>query len=202
MKQILCALVIVLFSSVTSFGQNPIQTGQIILKFKNVDPAFITSNYDQRNTGNVKVDAVSQKFNVVKIKKQSTGRKNKQHIYVISFPQGTNVQQVIEEYYKTGEIEYAEPDYIISGGGTQGVTPNDPNYNNQWGLKNDGTFVLSPAVPGADIDMENAWAVEQGDSNIVVGIIDSGAKLNHPEFSGRIWTNYNEIPNNGIDDDN
>lgn len=49
--------------------------------------------------------------------------------------------------------------------------------------------------------MENAWSIEQGDSNIVVTIIDSGTKLDHPEFTGRIWTNYHEIPNNGIDDD-
>jgi len=49
--------------------------------------------------------------------------------------------------------------------------------------------------------MEDAWGIEQGDSNIIVGIIDSGTKLNHPEFSGRIWKNYNDIPNNGIDDD-
>ncbi len=50
--------------------------------------------------------------------------------------------------------------------------------------------------------MENAWDIEQGDTTIIVGIIDSGTKLDHPEFTGRIWINYSEIPNNGIDDDN
>jgi len=60
---------------------------------------------------------------------------------------------------------------------------------------------LSPSKAGADIDMENGWSLEQGDSTIIVGIIDTGDKLDHPEFAGRIWKNYKEIPNNGIDDD-
>ena len=29
-----------------------------------------------------------------------------------------------------------------------------------------------------------------------------GIKFDHPELSGRIWYNYDEIPGNGIDDDN
>lgn len=39
----------------------------------------------------------------------------------------------------------------------------------------------------ADIDMTEAWMVEQGDTNTVVGIIDTGCKLDHPELNGRIW---------------
>ncbi len=198
MKSLSCTLAIILFSMVATFGQN---TNQIILKLKNEDPASGKSFCNHKTIGNPKIDSISKKFNVEKIKKQSTGKRNKQHVYVIKFPQGTNIQQVIDEYYKTGEIEYAEPDYIGTGGGVQGFIPNDQYFYRQWGLKNDGTFTLYTPVAGADIDMENAWNIEQGDSNIIVGIIDSGTKLDHPEFAGRIWTNYNEIPNNGTDDD-
>ncbi|MEP7265414.1 MAG: S8 family serine peptidase, partial [Bacteroidota bacterium] len=151
--------------------------------------------------GNRKIDFITKYFHAEKVKQQSTGRKNKQHIYIIKFPEGTDIQKVINEYYSTNEIEYAEPDYIGSEGGVQGITPNDQYYTRQWSLKNDGSFSLSPAVTGADIAMEDAWSIEQGDSNIVVGIIDSGSKLDHPEFGGRIWNNNDEIPNNGIDDD-
>jgi subtilisin family serine protease len=49
--------------------------------------------------------------------------------------------------------------------------------------------------------MEGAWDIEQGDTSIVVAIIDSGLKLNHPEFAGRIWRNWAEVPSNGVDDD-
>ena len=37
---------------------------------------------------------------------------------------------------------------------------------------------------------------------VVVGIIDSGACLTHPDLANQIWDNVDEIPNNGIDDDN
>ena len=194
-------LAITLFSSIASFGQNPGQTDRIILKLKNeiADPGKSWSK--QNLIGNNKIDIVSQKFHAVKINRQSTGKKSNTHIYVIQFPQQTDLKQVIDEYYRTGETVFAEPDFIGSGGGTLGVVPNDQYYNLQWGLKNDGTFPLSPSKAGADIDMENGWILEQGDSTIIVGIIDTGDKLDHPEFAGRIWKNYKEIPNNGIDDD-
>ena len=201
MKKRFYTFAILLFSCIATFGQNSEPTEQIILKLKNEASSGNKSFCKQKIIGNNKVDSITQKFLAVKIKKQSTGRKSKQHIYIIKFPQWINIQQVIDEYYKTGEIEYAEPDQKGSGGGTQGIIPDDQYYFMQWGLKNDGTFAFYPSVAGADIDMENAWSIEQGDSNIVVGIIDSGIKLDHPEFTGRIWTNYNEIPNNGIDDD-
>ena len=49
--------------------------------------------------------------------------------------------------------------------------------------------------------MELGWDIEQGDQSIIVAILDYGIKLDHPEFSGRLWTNPNETLN-GIDDDN
>jgi thermitase len=83
--------------------------------------------------------------------------------------------------------------------------PNDPYFKYQWPLYNDGTFT-TPYYPtvkaGADMKTTLAWNIEQGDSNIVVAIIDGGCKMDHPEFAGRFWVNQDEIPGNGIDDDN
>ena len=50
--------------------------------------------------------------------------------------------------------------------------------------------------------MAGAWNCEQGDSVVVVAILDTGCKLDHTEFSGRIWINHGEIPNDNIDNDN
>ena len=33
-------------------------------------------------------------------------------------------------------------------------------------------------------------------------MVDSGVDINHPELEGIIWVNQDEIPNNGLDDDN
>jgi subtilisin family serine protease len=38
--------------------------------------------------------------------------------------------------------------------------------------------------------------------NIVVAVIDAGVDIYHEDLQGKIWVNKNEIPNNGIDDDN
>ena len=81
------------------------------------------------------------------------------------------------------------------------TVPDDTYFSRQYGLYNNGTFSLSPATNDADIDMELGWDIEQGDQSIIVAVLDSGVNLNHPEFSGRIWGNSNEILN-GIDDDN
>ncbi|MFT4805168.1 MAG: cell wall-associated protease, partial [Psychroserpens sp.] len=39
-------------------------------------------------------------------------------------------------------------------------------------------------------------------NNIIVAIIDSEIDLNHKDLKGSLWLNKDEIPNNGIDDDN
>ena len=36
---------------------------------------------------------------------------------------------------------------------------------------------------------------------IIVAVIDSGTDIEHEDLQGKIWTNPNEIPDNGIDDD-
>lgn len=123
-------------------------------------------------------------------------------VYSVELPAGTTVRQVLEDYRATGLFQYVEADAPGEGGGVRGLTPNDTWYNaRQWSLKNNGTFSLSPATAGADIRMEDAWTYTQGDSTVTVAVIDSGTRLNHPEFAGRIWKNRLEIPNNLIDDD-
>ena len=37
---------------------------------------------------------------------------------------------------------------------------------------------------------------------VIVAVIDSGVDIEHEDLQGSIWVNTDEIPNNGIDDDN
>ena len=91
-------------------------------------------------------------------------------------------------------IEYAEPNYIL----TLNRTPNDPMFNQLWGLHNTGQ---SGGKSDADIDAPETWD-NNTDSSIVVGIIDTGIDYNHEDLAANIWVNSNEIAGNGIDDDN
>jgi cell wall-associated protease len=38
-------------------------------------------------------------------------------------------------------------------------------------------------------------------TTVIVAVIDSGIDIEHKDLQGKIWTNEDEIPNNGIDDD-
>lgn len=124
---------------------------------------------------------------------------------VLEFKNPINIPNAIQEYKNTGKFEYVEPDYIGHGGGVEAcppdLTPNDTYFSRQWGLYNNGTFSLSPAVSGKDINAVNGWNITTGSSSVVVCIIDSGCKLDHPDFAGRIWQNTREIAGNNKDDD-
>jgi len=55
-----------------------------------------------------------------------------------------------------------------------------------------------------DIEQINApevWNQGYTGQGIVVAVIDSGVDYNHFDLAGNIWTNLDEIPNNGFDDD-
>jgi subtilisin family serine protease len=66
---------------------------------------------------------------------------------------------------------------------------------------NDVTRQQEAGTPGADIDAELAWNITTGNRTVVVGVIDSGIDINHPDLRDNIWRNPGEIPGNGIDDD-
>jgi subtilisin family serine protease len=96
------------------------------------------------------------------------------------------------------EVLYAEPNYIVHAD----VMPNDTSYDQLWGLKNTGQTVNGvTGIAGDDIDAELAWNITTGSTNIVVGVVDEGIQVSHPDLQANIWTNPAEIPGNGIDDD-
>ncbi|MBT3964812.1 MAG: hypothetical protein HOE95_11910, partial [Flavobacteriales bacterium] len=82
--------------------------------------------------------------------------------------------------------------------------PDDPNFDEQWNFYNDGTNGGSGT---ADVDAKNAWDISTGGvtasgDTIVVAVIDGGFNINHEDLEQNIFVNRNEIPGNGVDDDN
>ena len=58
------------------------------------------------------------------------------------------------------------------------------------------------AVAGVDIDVETAWSIYDGGSrDVVIALIDTGVDTDHEDLSGVLWVNEDEIPGNGVDDD-
>ena len=125
-----------------------------------------------------------------------------------------DVKEIVKSYSDDENTMYSELNYIGRAAGKKGTmnllnsfasTPNDEMMYRQWYISNDGSITpsgrRSASRVGADINMLRAWEIEKGTADIIVAILDSGIKDDHPDFFGRIWYNENEIPNNGIDDD-
>lgn len=58
-------------------------------------------------------------------------------------------------------------------------------------------------IPGISLDKWYRLIKKQpqNNNNIIVAVIDTQIDINHEDLQGQLWTNNNEIPNNGIDDD-
>ncbi len=65
--------------------------------------------------------------------------------------------------------------------------PNDTYFDKQWHLNT--------------IHAPEAWTYTTGDPNLVVAVLDDGVDMNHPDLVNNLWVNPQEIPGNGIDDD-
>jgi len=83
------------------------------------------------------------------------------------------------------QVEFAEPNFLIS---KDDLTPDDPQFNEQWALRNTGQ---SGGQHGADIGASGAWETTVGSSATVIAVIDSGIDFTHPDLKNNQWTNLN-----------
>ncbi len=105
-------------------------------------------------------------------------------LQLVKLPEDLDIFQAIDEYNQNPNVEIAEPNYV----GHQCIVPNDHFYSQQWYLPH--------------INAEQAWDIETGNANVIIGVLDTGVDTDHPDLASKIWTNNDEIPNNNIDDDN
>ena len=95
--------------------------------------------------------------------------------------QGNNVEDFINRLYATGLFELVEPIYIDN----IRLTPNDEKLSSQYYLNL--------------IKAQEAWDIATGE-NILIGIVDSGGDLDHPDIADKIYVDPAE-PLDGIDND-
>ncbi len=115
---------------------------------------------------------------------------------------GSDVKTFINDLQNDPSVEFVQPDYKLAVyNESLSDEPFDPYFSYQWGLSNKGQTIGMPGIPGMDIDAVRAWKFTKGDPNVVVGVLDSGIDINHPDIKNNIYVNKGEIPENGIDDD-
>lgn len=108
-------------------------------------------------------------------------------IYQITFNPALPFDKVKRQLLNTGVLEYVEPlrNYSLLH------QPND--------LYADST-VASYQYYLKSIKAYKAWDITKGDTNVVIGILDTGIQYNHVDLTGNIKYNYAD-PIDGIDND-
>ena len=76
-------------------------------------------------------------------------------------------------------VAFAEPDLVYTGSGSH--VPNDPQFDQCWGLHNTGQSAGWTA--DVDVDAVEAWDLETGDPSIVVAVIDVGVEPGHADLN-------------------
>ena len=103
-------------------------------------------------------------------------------IYYLNYNADFNLEQAINNLYNTGIIEYAEPQFLPK------------LYYTVDDSENGVVYALSK------MNVFAAWDISKGDTNVVIGITDTGVDFDHPDLKANIKYNYNDTIN-GIDDD-
>jgi subtilisin family serine protease len=108
---------------------------------------------------------------------------------------------------RDNRVLYAEPNYLRK---TTTINPNLWAFFNPGGLnmkftkgKDKGRFIPTSYASTTDADEDNIEGYAAGGEDVVIGSIDTGVDLTHPEFTGRLiagkdWYNND---NNPTDDD-
>ncbi|MBP5410197.1 MAG: leucine-rich repeat protein [Prevotella sp.] len=185
--------------------------GEVIVKFKSGHSMTKRSAKNSDISANLRRVGITSAEQLMpltssKLARRAMGngnsRVNISALYVLRFNDNQSVEEIIEKLKKSGDIEYAEPNYIVKAMGKTPETSlfskpivneinrsqsyNDPKYSEQWGLQ--------------AINMPALWEKPVINSKRpVIAILDTGVDINHPDLATNIWTNAAE---KGNDEDN
>lgn len=166
-----------------SLAQVSLADRQILLKLKSGDGATRNQRINQILPWRIQIDSLA--------------RDDPDGPYLITLPKEVSPERAIARACGDDRVEYAEPNYPISGADR---IPNDPFFEFMWQLRNNPLNDYA-GKRGADIGATRAWDITTGSSDVVVAVLDTGVDVKHPDLAANVWTNPKEIPNNGLDDD-
>ncbi len=184
-------------SSISNFSQKAknlrpeIVPGVVVVKIKSAPVAHALVKASAV-TGLSSLDARLQQFGATSVQKMFNHRpipakseiSDISRILKVSIPVPLNPVMVAQELKRDPNVEYAEPVYVRK----LCAAPNDPMYSQQHHLP--------------QIQAPEGWDVQQGDSTVIIGIVDTGVDYLHEDLAANVWTNELEANGvTGVDDD-
>ena len=166
----------------TVIQKNKYVTGEILVKYKNSKINLQTPlgrtaalNFNNLKKVETKEDLKSINTSILKIKDNRT------------------VEEKILELKNDPNIEFAQPNFqYYPASFTSNINTNDTYKDNLWGLDNLGQIVNGiTGSNDADIDMPEAWTKSEGNSSVIVAVIDTGVAYNHPDLASNMWNGTN-----------
>lgn len=119
------------------------------------------------------------------------------NIYLLVFPDTVQIDDVIDDYGKAsvaaGVVANTPLEFL---GQPIVMTPNDYWYNYTFPYDDhddcqfDASHYRQWTLPATRYD--RAWAISQGDSTVVVAVMDTGLDRQHPEIAENVWRNQVE----------
>jgi subtilisin family serine protease len=166
------------------------EKGMVNIKFRQQPSAFTNRGFGiaalDNSINSFGVTEVFQRFPLKpNVEARIVGDDDLAKIFTIKYDGGIDPFELSERLLAENRdlIEWVEPSFVYE----MDFIPNDPNINNQYHIAKINSFM--------------AWDITQGDTNVVIGIVDSGSDLDHPDLAANIKINYAENPTNGLDDD-
>ena len=153
--------------------------GEVLVKFKE-SPATFRGKPSRKHLDSLHGAAAAEFVAALPTKAQASlervqGQVVRAHPHIgllrVKLPAQVSVGQAIEALYRSGAVEYAEPNGLLIPQGT----PNDPLFSGQWALP--------------QIKAPEAWdivypgnVVPPGSNNTIVAVVDTGVDYLHEDF--------------------